>query len=159
LTNWRLGEIITLRRKVKRDLRVIGFPKMKTSAQLLEPATLVTAAVLGLAIAAEDMATPFGDDTGQFTVFLWLLTSGLLGFAMPVRPWRWAAVIGPMLPIVYLGMKIAGRLPPDDPNGYGTYLILIAVSLVACLVGAYAGAGARRLLGRPWGAERDRSII
>ena len=43
---------------------------------------------------------PFGDDTGQFTVFLWLVSSGLLGFVMPRRPWLWAVSIGPWLPLM-----------------------------------------------------------
>jgi hypothetical protein len=110
---------------------------------------LLVAAGLGLVIAAIDLATPFGDDTGQFTVFLWLLTSGLLGFAMPRRPWRFAAIVGPALPLAYLVMRLTEHLPRDDRNGYSTYLILIPVSLAVCLVGTYAGAAARRFVMPP----------
>jgi len=110
---------------------------------------MAIAAGLGLVIAAIDMAAPFGDDSSQFTVFLWLVSSGLLGFAMPQRPWRWAALIGPMLPLAYLVRRVAGFLPHDDRNGYSTYLILVPVSLAACLLGTYVGAAARRVVMPP----------
>jgi hypothetical protein len=119
---------------------------MNDRAKLLGPVTVVIAAGLGLVIAAIDMAAPFGDDSGQFTVFLWLVASSLLGFAMPRRPWRWALAVGPVLPFTYLIMRLVGRLPLDDQNGYATYLILIPVSLAVCLLGTYAGAAARRFV-------------
>jgi hypothetical protein len=119
---------------------------MNVSARVLGPFALLVAAVLGLVIAAIDLAAPFGDDSGQFTVFLWLVASGLLGFAMPAQPWRWAAIMGPVLPLTYLVMKATGHLPRDDRNGYGTYMILIPISLAVCLLGTYAGVAARRLV-------------
>jgi hypothetical protein len=119
---------------------------MKFNDQVSERLALAAAAVIGLGITAADLATPFGDDTSQFTVFLWLLASGLIGFALPVRPWRWAAVLGPILPIAYLVMKLAGCLPPDDRNGYLSYFILLPFSLAICLLGTYAGAAARRFV-------------
>ncbi|MFI5460474.1 MAG: hypothetical protein ACHRXM_34085 [Isosphaerales bacterium] len=122
---------------------------MEGNARVLRPVAQAIAAGLGLVIAAIDVAAPFGDDSSQFTVFLWLVSSGLFGFAMPQRPWRWAVLIGPMLPLTYLILRVAGRLPRDDRNGYLTYLILIPVSLAACLLGCYVGAAARRLVMPP----------
>jgi len=122
---------------------------MRGDARVFKLLALAIAAGLGLVIAAVDMAAPFGDDSSQFTVFLWLVSSGLLGFAMPQRPWRWAALIGPMLPLTYLIRRVAGFLAPDDRNGYSTYLILVPVSLAVCLLGAYVGAAARRVVMPP----------
>src|SRR5262249_53448584 len=68
---------------------------MDSRAGLFSAVAMAIALFAGLAIAAIDYAEPFGDDSGQFTVFLWLLASGLLGFAVPAGPWRWAALIGP----------------------------------------------------------------
>jgi hypothetical protein len=116
---------------------------------MLEPVALVIAVGLGLLIAAIDIATPFGDDSSQFTVFLWLVSTGILGFAMPERPWRWSLLVGPSLPLTYIGLRIAGLLPRDDRNGYVTYLILVPVSLAVCLLGSYAGSVARRFVMPP----------
>jgi hypothetical protein len=48
-----------------------------------------------LLAAAAERAAPFEDDSAKSTILLWLLFSGLLGFARPKRPWRWAVSIGP----------------------------------------------------------------
>jgi len=122
---------------------------MEGNARVLRPVAQAIAAGLGLVIAAIDVAAPFGDDSSQFTVFLWVVSSGLFGFAMPQRPWRWAVLIGPILPLTYLVLRVAGLLPRDDRNGYLTYLILVPVSLAVCLVGSYVGAAARRLVMPP----------
>jgi len=122
---------------------------MRGDVRVRRPLALAIAAGLGLVIAAIDMAAPFGDDSSQFTVFLWLVSSGLLGFAMPHRPWRWAVLIGPMLPLASFVRRVAGFPPPDDRNGYSTYLILVPVSLAVCLLGTYVGALARRLVMPP----------
>jgi hypothetical protein len=122
---------------------------MKSGARVLGLVAMAIAVGLGLVIAAIDLAAPFGDDSSQFTVFLWLVSSGLLGFGMPQRPWRWAVLIGPTLPLAYLVLRVAGLLPRDDRNGYSTYLILVPISLAVCLLGTYVGAAARRLVMPP----------
>jgi hypothetical protein len=101
---------------------------------------------LGIAIAAQDRAAPFGDDSGQFTVLLWLIGSGLLGFIMPRRPWLWAISVGPWLPAMYLVLQALGWHAPIHPNTSSTSLILVPISLVVCAAGAYAGALARRMI-------------
>ncbi len=107
------------------------------------------ASALGIVIAVQDKAAPFGDDSGQFTVFLWLVSSSLLGFVMPRRPWLWAVCIGPWLPVMYLVLQALGWHVPIHPNTATTALILLPISLGVCAVGAYAGALARRILRPP----------
>lgn len=111
---------------------------------------LVVASGLGIAIGLVDRSEPFGDDSTLSTLVLWLACSGVLGFAMPRRPWFWAVSVGPWLPAMYLVNLALGNRDPLHPNNtYITGLILIGLSLVVCAVGAYGGALARRLLGPP----------
>lgn len=107
---------------------------------------VAVASGLGIVIAVQDQAAPFGDDSAQFTVFLWLVSSSLLGFCMPRRPWLWAVTIGPWLPLMYLVLQVLGWQAPIHPNTSTTGLILIPVSLIVCAVGAYGGALARRII-------------
>lgn len=100
-------------------------------------------------LTAVDKAAPFGDDTSQFTVFLWLVFSGLLGFAVPRRPWRWAVLMGPWLPLTHLLVHAMGLPDSIRPNTYTAILILVPVSLAVCSLGVYAGAFARRLVVQP----------
>jgi hypothetical protein len=118
---------------------------MKPSAWWFQVLAVAVASGLGIGIAAVDRAAPFGDDSSQFTVLLWLLSSSLLGFAMPRQPWRWAVFVGPWLPLMYLVLQVLRWHAPINPNTYTTSLILIPVSLAVCAVGAYAGAWARRI--------------
>ena len=110
---------------------------------------LVVASGLGIAIAMTDRAAPFGDDSAMFTSFLWLVSSGLLGFIMPRRPWLWAVAIGPWLPAMYLVLQVLGLPAPIQPNSVTTSLILVPISLAVCAAGAYAGALARRIVRPP----------
>lgn len=119
---------------------------MKLDTWVSTTIAIALASGLGIAIALIDRAAPFGDDSAQFTVFLWLLCSGLLGFVMPRRPWLWAVAVGPWLPAMYLVLQVLGLHAPIKPDTLTTSLILIPISLAACAVGAYAGALARRIL-------------
>jgi hypothetical protein len=101
---------------------------------------------LGIAIALIDRAAPFGDDSAQFTVLLWLVSGGLLGFVMPRRPWLWAIAVGPWLPTMYLVLQVLGLPASIQPDTFTTSLILIPISLAVCAVGAYTGALARRII-------------
>jgi hypothetical protein len=91
-------------------------------------------------------ASLFGDDSAQFTVFLWLLSSGLLGFARPRRPWLWALFIGPWLSLTNLVLHLLGLPGSIHPDTYTTILILLPLSLAVCSLGAYVGALVRRAL-------------
>ncbi len=107
------------------------------------------AVVLGLVAAGADVACPFGDDTAQFIVLLWIVFAGLLGFVQPTRPWRWAVAVGPWLSLLHLALRACGRPAPIDPDAYSTIFLLFPLGLVICLIGSYAGASLRRALG--WG--------
>jgi hypothetical protein len=107
---------------------------------------ITAASALGILIAVQDRAAPFGDDSAKFTVLLWLISSGLFGFIMPRRPWVWAIAVGPWLPAMDLVLQALGLSAPIHPNTFSTSLILIPVSLGVCAVGAYAGALARRII-------------
>jgi hypothetical protein len=119
---------------------------MKQDTWLSQAITVVVASGLGIGIALIDGSAPFGDDSAQFTVFLWLVSSGLLGFVKPRRPWLWAVAVGPWLPMMYLVLQVLGLHAPINPNTYTTSLILIPISLGVCALGAYAGALARRII-------------
>jgi len=127
---------------------------MNPSVRSSTPAVLVFASAAGLLIAASDLASPFGDDSAQFTVFLWLVSSGVLGFARPVGAWRWAVSLGPWLPLVYLVARLVGRPHAIKPAGYTTILILLPVSIIVCLLGAYGGVLARRFLASAFSSTR-----
>jgi hydrogenase/urease accessory protein HupE len=104
------------------------------------------AMTLGLLVAWFDVHIPFGDDTEKVTVLLWLVSSGVLGLLQPRQPWRWALLIGPWVAIVH-GVRHALGIPDTmNPNTYATALILVPVSCVVCLIGAYCGALARRAI-------------
>ncbi|HZW34178.1 MAG TPA: hypothetical protein VFF52_25875 [Isosphaeraceae bacterium] len=107
---------------------------------------VAVASALGILIAVQDKAAPFGDDSAPFTVLLWLVSSGLLGFVLPRRPWLWALSIGPWLPLMYLVLQGLGVHAPIKPDTFSTSLILIPIALGVCAVGAYAGALARRMI-------------
>jgi hypothetical protein len=105
----------------------------------------LVAPLIGLLIAAQDYAAPFGDDSAKVTILLWLGFSGLLGFLDPTRPWLLALLIGPWLPLMYLVLQAAKLFTWPPPNVGATGFILIPVSLAVCLVGSYAGAWIRKL--------------
>ncbi len=106
---------------------------------------IAVASGMGIMVALVDRATPFGDDSSKSTIVLWLVCSGLLGFAIPVRPWRWALFVGPWLPAMYLLLHSLGAANPIHPDTNASSLMLMVFSIAICTVGAYAGAVARRI--------------
>jgi hypothetical protein len=110
---------------------------------------LAVASALGILIALLDRAEPFGDDSSKSTILLWLACSGLLGFALPRRPWLWAIAVGPWLPATYLILHALGLHSPIKPDTYTSSVLLMGVSVVVCAVGAYAGALVRRVVRPP----------
>ncbi len=88
------------------------------------------AVVLGLGIAWID-SRPTWDDTG-ITVGLLIMVSALLGFILPARAWLWALAVGIWIPAY-------GILSHHD---FGMIVVLVFP-----LVGAFAGALARKALG------------
>jgi hypothetical protein len=109
------------------------------------------AIVLGLLTAWADVAAPFGDDSEKLTLLLWLLSCGVLGLLQPRRAWRWALLVGPWVPLVHFLLHAFGFRDSINPNSYATILLLVPLSLVVCLLAAYAGSLVR------WGASRMES--
>lgn len=90
---------------------------------------LIPAAGLGLLVAWVD-SRPSWDDAG-ITAGLILLTAALFGALRPTRPWVWGLAVGIWVPL----LGIAAH------SNFGSLL-----ALAAALIGAYAGAFARRAL-------------
>jgi hypothetical protein len=103
----------------------------------------VLAVAAGLLVAGFDVAAPFGDDTAQGTVLLWLLCCGVLGFLLPRRPWQWALLVGPWVSVVYAVRQALGLANPMNPDTYATTLLLVPISLAVCLLAACGGSFVR----------------
>jgi hypothetical protein len=117
---------------------------MQTLAGFRHLLPYAAASAFGVLIAVVDVAAPFGDDSAKATLLLLVIFSGLLGFLLPLDPWRWALAVGFWLPLGHVVLHTLGLHDTINPNTYGTILLLIPVSLVACSLGAYAGAFVRR---------------
>ena len=105
--------------------------QMKTFDWLL----LVAGVVLGVTVALVDVS-PGWDDTGVSAGALFLAAAAL-GATRPSRAWLWALAVGLWVPALNLAVR-------------GNPAALLA--LVPAFLGAFAGAGARRLLAGPDGA-------
>jgi uncharacterized membrane protein len=93
---------------------------------------IVFAAITGIALAWID-TRPGWDDTGV-TVGLVFLFSALLGALMPRRPWLAALAVGVWIPLANIIF-------------YGNFGS--AVALVIAFLGAFAGAGVRKIFVAP----------
>ncbi len=109
-------------------------------------ACYVFAVLLGLLIAYQDVVSLFGDDNGKVTLLLLIVASALLGLIQPRHPWRWAVAIGMCLPAVHFLRHVLGLAESGNLKGYTGILILVAISLTACMVGAFCGAWLRKAL-------------
>jgi hypothetical protein len=105
--------------------------EMKTFDWLL----LLGALAIGLALALVDNS-PGWDDTGVSAVAV-LAAAAAFGAARPARPWLWALAVGLWIPAL-------GIILRHNPTAL--------IALVPACLGAFAGAGARRLLAGPDGA-------
>jgi hypothetical protein len=122
---------------------------MRRDSRLGDEVAAVVAVGLGLLVAAIDRAEPFGDDSAKSTIVLWLAAGAVLGFARPRRPWRWALLIGPMVPAAYLTLHVLGRARIAPPNNVATFLVLVPISIAVGMLGAYTGAWGRRAIWPP----------
>jgi hypothetical protein len=105
--------------------------QMKTSDWLL----LLGALALGLVVALVDLS-PGWDDTGVSAAAVFVVAA-VFGAARPSRAWLWALAVGLWIPV--LGIVVRGNAAA-------------LIALVPALLGALAGAAARRLLAGPGGA-------
>jgi uncharacterized membrane protein len=108
----------------------------------------IFAVLLGLLIAYQDVASPFGDDNAKVTPFLLITASCFLSLFQPVHPWRWALAIGIWLPLVHLVRHLLGAPAPDfgKINASLSIFILAVISLTACLLGSFCGFWLRKAL-------------
>jgi hypothetical protein len=108
---------------------------LRTQMKPFDWLLLLGALTLGLALALVD-ASPGWDDTGVSAAAV-LVVAAAFGAARPARAWLWALAVGLWIPA--LGIVLRG-----DPAAL--------LALVPAVAGAFAGAGARRLLGGASGA-------
>ena len=59
---------------------------MNQQPRFSTPVVFLVASVLGVLIAAADVAAPFGDDSAKSTIVLWLVASGVAGMLNPPAP-------------------------------------------------------------------------
>jgi hypothetical protein len=108
---------------------------VRTQMKSFDWLLLIGALAPGLALALVD-ASPGWDDTGVSAVAV-LLGTAVFGAARPARAWLWALAVGLWIPAMGITLH-------HNPAAL--------VALVPAALGAYAGAGARRLLTGPDGA-------
>jgi hypothetical protein len=93
---------------------------------------LLGALALGLLLALVD-SSPGWDDTGVSAAAVFAAAAAF-GAARPSRAWLWALAVGLWIPV--LGIAVRGNAEA-------------LIALVPALLGAFAGAAARRLLAGP----------
>jgi hypothetical protein len=121
--------------RVLGDLLPTATKERGTQMKTFDWLVLLAAVVLGLAIALVDVS-PGWDDTGVSAGALFLAAAAL-GATRPSRAWLSALALGLWVP----ALNIAVRGNPAA-----------VLALVPAFLGAFAGAGARRLLAGPDGA-------
>jgi hypothetical protein len=108
---------------------------LRTQMKPFDWLLLLGALALGLALALVD-ASPGWDDTGVSAVAV-LLGAAVFGATRPARPWLWALAVGLWIPAMGITFH---------------HDLAALLALVPAVAGAFAGAGARRLLTGPGGA-------
>ena len=124
--------LLRLWARVLGDLLSTTIKERSASMKTLDWLLLLAALAVGLALGLVD-SSPGWDDTGVSAAAV-LAATAAFGFARPSRAWVWALAVGLWIPA--LGIVLRGN--------YGSLL-----ALVPAMAGAFAGAGARRLLAGP----------
>jgi hypothetical protein len=107
--------------------------------------TCIVAIVLGLAVAIQDSAAPFGDDSSKITLLLLIVSSGLIALVRPRRPWLWGILVGVWLPPWHLAGHALGLHTHIHPDSYSSILLLVPVSLAVCVIAACCASVVRRV--------------
>jgi hypothetical protein len=126
--------LLRLWARILGDLLSTTIKERSASMKTLDWLLLLAALAVGLALGLVD-SSPGWDDTGVSAAAV-LAATAAFGFARPPRAWVWALAVGLWIPA--LGIALRGN--------YGSLL-----ALVPAMAGAFAGAGARRLLAGPDG--------
>jgi len=95
----------------------------------------VLAAFLGICAGILDLEA--GDLLG--TALFVLISTMVLGFIRPAKPWRWTIVVGIFVPLVRLGAYLLVKRQPERSQIYESIL-----GFVTGIAGAYGGSVARR---------------
>jgi len=103
----------------------------------------VFSAFLGVVVAIVDSAS----DEVQFPALLLVVFGLFLGFAHPVRAWRWGVFLGASIPI-FAWTSLLFQLGAPHPLAER---ISSLIAFMPSFIGAYGGAGTRRFLSRDRG--------
>ena len=111
-----------------------------TTFPLRTAATWVLAALICSFLAHYDLHT---DDTGVEMLFL-VVAGCILALVEPRQPWRWGLLVG----LTIFASEAANRIfvrPNPTLGGWWGYVLVGVVAATAGCIGAFAGAGVRRL--------------
>ena len=106
----------------------------------------VLSAMAGLAVAGFDHWADKGESSPGAVLLLLFLASVCLGMIAPVRPWRWAVCAAIWLPAAVIATHALGAVDHFQPNAFAARVLVLVPALATAMLGAYAGAGVRRLL-------------
>jgi energy-converting hydrogenase Eha subunit A len=95
----------------------------------------VLAAFLGICAGILDLEA--GDLLG--TALFVLISTMVLGFMRPAKPWRWTVAVGIFVPLVRLAAYLLFKRQPERSQIYESIL-----GFVTGIAGAYGGSVARR---------------
>ncbi len=95
----------------------------------------VLAVLLGICAGVLDLIV--GDLLG--TALFVLISTMVLGFLRPEKPWRWTVIVGVFVPLVRLGAYLLFGQKP-----YRAQIYESALGFVTGIAGAYSGAVGRR---------------
>jgi ABC-type multidrug transport system permease subunit len=76
-----------------------------------------------------------------FTALLVLMACMLLGVLRPRQPWRWALLVGALIPLTELAGYLIRTVKPTQAQVYGSFL-----TLLPGIAGAYGGAVVRGVI-------------
>jgi energy-converting hydrogenase Eha subunit A len=93
------------------------------------------ASILGICAGILDLEA--GDLLG--TALFVLISTMVLGFMRPAKPWRWTIVVGVFVPLVRLGAYLLFKRQPERSQIYESIL-----GFVTGIAGAYGGSVARK---------------
>jgi hypothetical protein len=85
----------------------------------------------------------FHHDEPQAAMIVIMVFAGLLGFVQPQKAWRWALIVGPGVPMVYLIATALGYHAKSvaEPGGDASL-----IALIPAFIGTYGGVLLRKVI-------------